>query len=274
MTRPLAVILFFTASLPITVEVPRDTSYAHPPSDRPGLRLMAAGGEGAYDAVELLSGCGSTQTVGTHVTHSGAGGQAEYEFPSGGYVLGVRGGAIEHTRGDVYTDYVPAGIGRETTQFNYWNPYFSIEKYAVGIGGGPVISRTDFAPSGGPELGPASFSGHARLGPRGGPYMALQYMEAVPLLAGGQYGDVALAVPLWSRGEIAGGFGIWGQSDRLQTWNLRARLQIVPALAVFGGGYWGSSSASAGGEGGTSGWHVGLEWRSTPAPRDTAPAVR
>jgi hypothetical protein len=145
------------------------------------------------------------------------------------------------------------------------NPYVAKESHTIGIGLGAVLASDAFIK---PKLDTGSIpvSGHLRLGLRSGPNIAVRYMEGVPLVAGGGYGDVGVGLPLGRFGDAWVGMGFDGPSD-LQPLGVRARLQIIPHLWVVVGGY----RASNGDQGVTgvrvSGWHVGLEWQLSGGDR-------
>ena len=276
MTRQLAAILLIVASLPITVQAPPDTTTHWPSTDHPGVRVRVAGGEGAYDILEETGGgCGGPViTYRSHVDHTDVGAQAEHESRSGGYVLGMRGGSLDQHLGTVYQDGVPQSGTARDQRLNYWNPYVAMEKRLVGLGAGPLFSTEKFQ---GPGLQAKDipWSGHFRLGWRDHVYLAVQYMEALPLEAGGAYTELGLGAGIPKFGEAWLGIGAQGPAD-LNTTELRGTVRLNPSFALLGGGYWGAQAGFDGKDVKASGWHIGLEWRYSTAPRETtavAPAI-
>jgi hypothetical protein len=270
MTRQLAAILLFTASLPIVVSAPRDTTSV-PARDQPGERLLLAAGGGDYDVFQVLSSCeGPSTTERTHISHTDVGGQVEIESNAGGYVFGVRGGALHEQQGVLYTNGVAQSGSERSRQLNYWNPYVSMEKRLIGLGGGAVFANDEFVVPG-LQTGKRPMSGHFRLGYRDGLYLGIRYMEAVPLVAGGDYGDVGVGLNLPRYGGAWVGMGFDGPADQ-QTYAFRGQLRVVPALSIVGGAFRGSGSASDGQPVRNAGWHVGLELKHARAP-EPSPAT-
>jgi hypothetical protein len=275
MTRQLAAILLVVASLPITVQAPPDTTTHWPSTDQPGVRVRVAGGEGAYDILETTGGgcAGPVIAYRSRVDHTDVGAQAEYESKSGGYLLGVRGGSLDQHLGTVYQDGVPQSGSASHQRLDYWNPYVAMEKRLVGLGAGPLFSTEKFL---GPGLQSKDnpWSGHFRLGWRDHVYLAAHFMEALPIEAGGAYTELGIGAGIPKYGEAWLGVGAQGPAD-LNTTELRGTVRLNPSFALLGGGYWGSKAGFDGKDVRASGWHIGLEWRST-APRETtavAPAI-
>jgi hypothetical protein len=268
MSRQLAAVLLLTSSLPIGVSPPKMGRTLHP-YDEPGGRASLAAGGGEYDIFELLSSCQAESTFRTHVSHVDIAAQVEYESRSGGYVAGVRGGVLDQSIGEWIANGVPFGPG-DTRRLGYLNPYVAREGRMIGLGVGGVLATEDFLQSG-LQTGKQPVSGHIRGGWRDGPCLVLRYMEGTPLAGAGGYGDLGIDFPLGRRGAAWIGAGFDNPSE-LDTRAIRARVRLLPALVLIGGGFLASRSGTDGRDVRTSGWHVGLEWRQARAGTGSARA--
>lgn len=262
MPRRLVLVLLLAATLCTAASARAEWAPAEP-RDHPGNRLITAGGAGEYDVMGQIIPPYYTSyphfTVRGHVSHHGLGVQAEHEWNSGGYVLGVRGGVLAQSDDELLIDDVPSGDGKQSRSLGYWNPYVSMERYGWGLGIGMVMGSLEFPQE--YETDVHRVSGHVRLGWRDGPYLDARYMEAVPVAVGASYDDAGIDVPLGRFGDVWAGKG-WGGPSDIQTWALRGRLRISPVLSVLGGGGWGVTDGFDHRDVRISSWHGGLEWRS------------
>jgi hypothetical protein len=262
MSRQLVAALVLAVSLPVGVGAPVDSISPHP-GDRPGTRARLAAGGGDYDVFDVFPACEGGGTIRGRVSHADAGLQVEHESNSGGYVVGARAGALHETVGHLLVNDAPSDSGGGSRTVWYVNPYVAREGRLIGLGIGGVVANKGFIASGlKTESEPASL--HVRLGRRDGLYLALRYMEAIPLSGAGGYGDWGIGLPLGRSGVVWVGKGFDAPSE-VDTWAIQADARLGPQLSILGGGFVGSRDGSDGRGIRNTGWHIGLEWRGRPA---------
>lgn len=187
MTLRMTALAVFIAALPITIEVPPDSTERHGET-----RLDLAGGGGQYGIV--TRGCDNQVIDVQNVKLGSAALVLEHETPDG-LVIGARAGIV-HEESDEHTILDPYGGGvtipAGSLDNRYVNPFLSYEGSWAGIGGGWLHAEHPFAWFGeessgwfGGERRQIDGTGHVRFGNRDGTSFTVRFMEDVPLQSAG-----------------------------------------------------------------------------------------
>lgn len=229
MSLRLAALAAFVAALPISVDAPSDSTGGSPGSHDGGTRVEAMGGVGQYGIV--TRGCeGQTISV-LHRQLASGGLVVEHETPAG-LVLGVRGGAVEHSSDERRADYgygnvqvIPAW----TLTNRYVNPFVAYESRWSGAGVGWLSAQEPFVVGERDPIRP-TVTGHLRFGDREGKSFTLRFMEDVPLESEGHL-SVQLGLRPARRFDLDLGVGVMGPFDGALI-GAKGRFWLTPAAAA------------------------------------------
>ena len=200
MNGKLAVLGALAVASPIAVDVPTDPDTAETAvtSDvadeetattaRGETRLRIGGGVGSY--AFIARGCEGQVIDHVPVNYREVGAAVEQRFSN--VVVGVRGGAMRDEVGEGDSVRFPeVPLGRTVTN-RYINPHIAFEDRRAGAGIGVVFHKKEFITTGEGARTEVDHplndvSGHIRIGHLDRKYFALEWMESVPLYAGGGY---------------------------------------------------------------------------------------
>lgn len=233
MSLRMAALATFIAALPLSVELPADST-----ARRGQTRFEASAGRGQYGIV--TRGC-NNEIVDVIDRELRTGALAVEHETASGVVIGVRAGRVRETQDD-HTVFDPFG-GSTTavpgmSQTNrYVNPHVAFEQEEVGLGLGWLRSDHRFA-FGGERRERIDVSGHLRVGPRDDAAVVIQLMEEVPLQTMGNV-TVELALHPSPELDVAPVLGFHGPFDGTVL-GVRGRVWLTPEAALhvracFGG---------------------------------------
>jgi len=244
MSRKLIILGIFAAALPVSVDRPGSID------DSTGTDVSLAAGGGSYALV--TRGCEGNVLTKDELPFRDIGGSVEHRFP-GHYRVGVRAGALEEGH----------GLERDNV---YVNPNLSVDWRRASLGVGGILSKHMFTTREG-DSAQIPISAHLRVGSMR-KYLALSFMEDVPLYSAGGYLDATLGFRRWGS-DIQIGANFAGPYDRPGG--------LLRVSAPLGQHLWLDAKGRLGESQNLTEWGaaVGMTWRGgTRKSRFTPPATR
>jgi hypothetical protein len=210
-------LLGLVALMPLTVQVRTNGDSILTVTTSRGTRIEVLGGVGEYAFV--TRGCEGKILRTDPVSYREAGGAIEQGLGATGLSVGARGGWMrdDMTLGPALVDPsqpIPPAQ-RSVIENGYVNPYVTYERVRGSVGFGWIFHDKDFITSGeGARLQEEhplnDFSAHLRVGSERR-YMAIRWMEGVPLYSSGGYLTIgAGGHPGGGRCALYGGLGAGG----------------------------------------------------------------
>lgn len=185
--------------------------------EHPGEISVSAGG-GTGQLVTVLRDCDGNVTASEKSSFSEIGGSVQYSRRMEGgqfLVVGLRSGTIHSSArfpmvAESYPERIYGSYGREV-DYNYWNPYVSMEHRSFGFGVGYLGGRIPF--TFGEEGDEFPISGHLRFGNYRRTSLMFTVNEDLPLAAGSGFAKLGLSMPLGAKARLFTGASVGFYED-------------------------------------------------------------